>query len=110
MQCKAGRNDRKIENYYEHINSSDHVKPFYEVVSVRKFRFEPRKIRFEKNYIFHSNANINYLSEQLVIIDEFEFTAKEQMYTEAGEFKAKNDTAGLKRVNDLIKAYSRGTT
>lgn len=30
--AKQRRNDRKIEDYYEHIESSDRVKPFYEVV------------------------------------------------------------------------------
>lgn len=30
--AKQRRNDRRIEDYYEHIKSSDRVKPFYEVV------------------------------------------------------------------------------
>lgn len=38
-------------------------------------------------------------------IGEFGFATREQMYAKAEELKAANDTAGLKRVKELIKAY-----
>lgn len=75
------------------------------VIAVKEFRLQPRKIQPEKIYVFDNDANINYLSEQLVTIGEFEFTSREQIYAKAEELKAANDTAGLKRVKELIKAY-----
>ena len=56
-------------------------------------------------YAFKNDDNINYLSDQLCTIGEFNFYSKEQMYAKAEELKAVNDTAGLKRVTNVIKAY-----
>lgn len=75
------------------------------MIEIKQFRLEPRKIQPEKIYTFQNDANINHLSEQLVTIGEFGFATREQMYAKAEELKAANDTAGLKRVKELIKAY-----
>lgn len=82
-----------------------HVTVMNMMIVVKHFRLEPRKIDPKLIYAFKNDANINYLSEQLRTISEFNFTAKEQMYAKAEERKAANDTAELKRVTDLIKAY-----
>lgn len=75
------------------------------IVEIKQFRLEPHKIELDKLYVFQNDANINYLSEQLVTIGEYGFTTREQMYAKAEELKAANDTAALKRVKELIKAY-----
>lgn len=75
------------------------------MIAVKEFRLEPRKSKADKIYTFQNDANINYISEQLLIIGEYGFTNKEQMYAKAEELQAANDTAGLKRVTDLIMAY-----
>lgn len=75
------------------------------MIAVKEFQLEPRKIEPQKIYTFQNDANINYISEQLLTIGEFGFTDKEQMYAKAEELKAANDTAGLKRVKEVIKAY-----
>lgn len=84
-----------------------HVTVMNMMIAVKQFRLEPRKIDPKLIYAFKNDANINYLSEQLCTISEFNFTTKEQMYAKAEELKAANDTAALKRVTDLIKAYGR---
>ena len=75
------------------------------IVEIKQFRLEPHKIELDKLYVFQNDANINYLSEQLVTIGEYGFTTREQMYAKAEELKAANNTAGLKRVKEMIKAY-----
>lgn len=82
-----------------------HVTVMNMMIAVKQFRLEPRKIAPKLIYAFKNDANINYLSEQLCTISEFNFSSKEQMYAKAEELKAANDTAGLKRVTDLIRAY-----
>lgn len=82
-----------------------HVTVMNMIIAVKEFRLEPRKIELDKLYVFQNDANINYLSEQLCAIGEFGFTSREQMYAKAEELKAANETVGLKRVTELIKAY-----
>ena len=75
------------------------------VIAVKQFRLTPRKTNPKLIYAFKNDANINYLSEQLFTISEFNFTSKEQMYAKADELKKANDTQQLRRVTELIKAY-----
>lgn len=82
-----------------------HVTVMNMMIAVKQFRLEPRKIDPKLIYVFKNDANINYLSEQLCTISEFNFSSKEQMYAKAEELKVANDTAALKRVTDLIRAY-----
>ena len=85
-------------------------KPFHVTIiemmtAVKEFRITPRKTNPKLIYAFKNDANINYLSEQLCTIGEFNLSSSEQMYAKTEELKAANDTAGLKRVTELIKAY-----
>lgn len=74
------------------------------IIEIKKFRLEPRKIEPKKIYVFQNDANINYLSEQLCTIGEFNFSSKEQMCTKAERLKASIDgkTAKLKEMSDEI--------
>lgn len=98
---------RKKDATANQLEKQFHVTVINMMIAVKEFKLEPRKIQPEKIYTFQNDANINYLSEQLVTIGEYSFTSREQMYVKAEELKAANDTAGLKRVTDLIKAYER---
>lgn len=82
-----------------------HITIMNMIISVKQFRLEPRKSDPKLIYAFKNDDNINYLSNQLVTIGEYNFSSREQMYAKAEELKAAKDTAGLKRVTDLIKAY-----
>lgn len=74
------------------------------IIEIKKFRLEPRKIEPKKIYVFQNDANINYLSEQLCTIGEFNFTSKPQMCAKAESFKGGIDekTAKLKEMSDEI--------
>ena len=77
------------------------------IVEVKGFRLIPRKVEPNKIYTFKNDAEINYLSEQLCTIQDFNFSAGEQIYAKAEELKAANDTQQLKRVSELIRAYEK---
>lgn len=87
------------------IEKQFHVTVMNMMIAVKQFRLEPRKIDPKLIYAFKNDANINYLSEQLCTISDFNISSKEQMYAKAEELKATNDTRQLKRVTDLIRAY-----
>lgn len=74
------------------------------IIEIKKFRLEPRKIEPKKIYVFQNDANINYLSEQLCTIGEFNFTSKPQMCAKAENLKNSIDekTAKLKEISDEI--------
>lgn len=106
----AGRNKfsgavRRKEATVNRFEMQFHTTVRNMMIAVKEFRLEPRRFKSDIIYTFQNDANINYISEQLLTIDEFGVTNKEQMYAKAEELKAANDTAGLKRVKELIKAY-----
>lgn len=57
------------------------------VVEVKQFKLTPRKIEPKKIYKFQNDANINYLSEQLCTISDFNLCSREQLYAKAEELK-----------------------
>lgn len=74
------------------------------VVEVKAFRLTPRKIEPKKIYTFQNDAEINYLSEQLCTIQDFNLRSREQIYAKAEELKRGIDekTAKLKSLSDEI--------
>ncbi len=44
------------------------------VVAIKQFRFTPKKLAPKKIYVFQNDADINYLSEQLRTIRDFNFS------------------------------------
>ena len=87
------------------------------VVVVKQFRLAPRKIDPKRIYVFQNDANINYLSEQLITIRDFNLGSREEIYAKAEELQAavKNkkqqgemyttEEEQLRRVNELIRVY-----
>ena len=87
------------------------------VIGIKQFRLAPRKIDPKKIYAFQNDANINYLSEQLVTIRDFNLGSREEMYAKAEELQAAiqnkrqqgviqpPEQEQLQRINALIRAY-----
>ena len=87
------------------------------IIGVKQFRLTPRKIDPKKIYAFQNDANINYLSEQLITIRDFNLSSREEMYARAEELQAavqnkkqqgEKQPPGqeqLRRINALIRAY-----
>lgn len=86
------------------IEKQFHVTIMDTVVAVKQFRIEPRKLKPKKIYTFQNDVNINYLSEQLCTIGEFNFSSKEQIYAKAEELKRGIDekTTRLKELSTEI--------
>lgn len=74
------------------------------IVEVKQFRLTPRKAEPKKIYTFKNDAEINYLSEQLLTIHDFNIVSREQIYSKAEELKLGIDekTAKLKKISDEI--------
>ena len=87
------------------------------VIGVKQFRLAPRKIDPQKIYAFQNDANINYLSEQLITIRDFNIGSREEIYSKAEDLQAavQNkkqqgekqplEQKQLQRINELIRAY-----
>lgn len=86
------------------IEKQFHITVMDMIIEIKKFRLEPKKIEPKKIYVFQNDANINYLSEQLCTIGEFNFTSKPQMCAKAESLKSVIDekTAKLKEMSDEI--------
>lgn len=74
------------------------------IIAVKQFRITPRKHEPKKIYAFQNDAQINYLSEQLCTISEFNLASREQIYAKAEELKNSIDgkTARLKELSGEI--------
>ena len=86
------------------IEKQFHITVLNIMTEVKQFRLEPKKFKPKKIYTFQNDANINYLSEQLLTIGEFNFSSKEQICSKADELKNSIDgkTARLKELSDEI--------
>ncbi len=69
------------------IEKKFHITIMDMVVEVKQFKLVPRKLDPKKIYAFQNDAEINYLSEQLVTIRDFGFVSQEQMYDKAAELQ-----------------------
>lgn len=86
-------------------------------VAIWTFRITPKKTVQKKSYSYTNDANLNYLVKQLQTIGEFGLTSHENIYAKAQELQhtihelrshGENtdiQTAGLKRVKELIRVY-----
>ncbi len=86
------------------IEKKFHITIMDMVVEVKQFTLVPRKLDPKKIYAFQNDAEVNYLSEQLVTIRDFHFTSREQIYAKADELKRSIDekTAKLKSMSDEL--------
>ncbi len=82
------------------------------MIAVKQFRITPRKTDPKLIYAFKNDAHINYLSEQLCTIAEFNLGSREQIYSKAEELKNGIDgkTAKLKELSGEIPTLKSDIT
>lgn len=73
------------------VEKKFHVTIIDMTIEIKQFRLMPRKDNSRLIYVYQNDANINYLSEQLVTIGEFGFSSREQIYGKADELKRSID-------------------
>ncbi len=73
------------------VEKKFHVTIMDMTIEIKQFRLMPRKDNGKTIYAFQNDANINYLSEQLLTIGEFGFSSREQIYSKADELKQSID-------------------
>ena len=73
------------------VEKKFHVTIMDMTIEIKQFRLMPRKDNGKLVYAFQNDANINYLSEQLLTIGEFGFGSREQIYSKADELKRSID-------------------
>ena len=86
------------------VEKQFHVAIMDVMIAVKQFKIVPRKTNPKLIYAFKNDAQINYLSDQLCTISEFNFTSREQMYAKADELRRGIDekTARLKELSTAI--------
>ena len=89
------------------------------MIGVKQFRLAPRKADPNIIYTFQNDANISYLTDQLVTIRDFNLGSREDIYSKANELQAAvqrkrqqgetqpPEQEQLRRVNELIKVYEK---
>ncbi len=79
------------------------VKFYYttSVIEIKQFRLLPQKLDERKIYAFKNDANIDYLSRQLMTLGEFGLSSREQIYEKADELKR-----GIDEKNEKLRFLS----
>lgn len=73
------------------IEKKFHVTVMDMVIEIKQFRLMPIKLDERKIYAFKNDANIDYLSRQLMTLGEFGLSSREQIYEKANELKRRVD-------------------
>ncbi|MCM1277220.1 MAG: relaxase/mobilization nuclease domain-containing protein, partial [Lachnospiraceae bacterium] len=69
------------------VEKKFHVTVMDMVIEIKQFRLAPRKLDARKIYAFKNDANIDYLSRQLMTLAEFGLSSREQIYEKADRLK-----------------------
>lgn len=80
------------QNFYATITQT--------IIEVRTLHYKPSKTNPKKVYSFDNDKDINFLSEQLLTMSEFNLTSPESIYEAAEDF-AKNIAEKTEKVNQL---------
>lgn len=80
------------QNFYTTITQT--------IIEVRTLRYKPSKTNPKKVYSFDNDKDINFLSEQLLTMNDFNLNSPESIYEAAEEF-AKNIAEKTEKVNQL---------
>jgi len=83
------------------VEKKFHVTVMDMVIEIKQFRLAPRKLDERKIYAFKNDANIDYLSRQLMTLGEFGLSSREQIYEKADELKR-----GIDEKNEKIRFLS----
>ena len=83
------------------IEKKFHVTVMDMVIEIKQFRLLPQKLDERKIYAFKNDANIDYLSRQLMTLGEFGLSSREQIYEKADELKR-----GIDEKNEKLRFLS----
>ncbi len=83
------------------VEKKFHVTVMDMVIEIKQFRLMPQKLDERKIYAFKNDANIDYLSRQLMTLGEFGLSSREQIYEKADELKR-----GIDDKNEKIRFLS----
>jgi|InofroStandDraft_1065614.scaffolds.fasta_scaffold01161_4 hypothetical protein len=83
------------------IEKKFHVTVMDMVIEIKQFRLVPQKLDERKIYAFKNDANIDYLSRQLMTLGEFGLSSREQIYEKADELKR-----GIDEKNEKLRFLS----
>lgn len=83
------------------IEKKFHVTVMDMVIEIKQFRLMPQKLDERKIYAFKNDANIDYLSRQLMTLGEFGMSSREQIYEKADELKR-----GIDEKTEKIRALT----
>lgn len=74
------------------------------VIEIKQFRLILQKLDERKIYAFKNDANIDYLSRQLMTLGEYGLSSREQIYEKADELKRGIDekTERIRTLTDKI--------
>lgn len=83
------------------------------IVAVRTYKLTPKKHNRSSYYCFQNDAQIQRIFKQLITIDEFGFSSREQIYNKADELQDRINngenvielTEKLAKIKELISVY-----
>lgn len=83
------------------------------IVAVRTYKLAPKKHNKSSYYCFQNDAKIQRIFKQLITIDEFGFSSREQIYAKANELQNRINngeniaelTDKLAKIKELISVY-----
>lgn len=83
------------------------------IVAVRTYKLTPKKHNKSSYYCFQNDAQIQRIFKQLITIDEFGFSSREQIYNKADELQNRINsgentrelTDKLSKIKELISVY-----
>lgn len=83
------------------------------IVAVRTYKLTPKKHNRSSYYCFQNDAKIQRIFKQLITIDEFGFSSREQIYAKADELQSQINNGNnydetnknLTKVKELIAVY-----
>lgn len=86
------------------IEKKFHVTVMDMVIEIKQFRLVPQKLYGRKIYAFKNDANIDYLSRQLITLGKFNISSREQMYAKSEELKSVFDkkNAEIRKLTEEI--------
>ncbi len=86
------------------IEKKFHITVMDMVIEIKQFRLVPQKLDTRKIYAFKNDANIDYLSRQLITLGEFNLSSREQMYAKGEELKSSIDkkNAEIRKLTEEI--------
>ncbi len=96
VQQKSAKAGETEQRFYATITQT--------IIAVRSFRLRPQKSDSKQIYCFENDKAINFLSEQILTMQELNLTSREKIYeaAEEGQAKIAETTKKIKELSDEI--------